>query len=189
MIMSTTNYSKRKLKILNHTTDEFILRLQNRGYRIHTELKSLLDSILHSESKKNADRCHTKQFWSSLDDKTLNTLQQPDTFLNILDLCAQLSPLYALHINYINLAVVLYTLTAPEWKNLYRYCYLEWMKCNNGDMLWEFTPRYVSKLNEFHLQQKCKDFLNYMITGCENEKYVHSLFFINRLYQYLTPCG
>jgi len=186
----TTTYSKRKLKVLNYTTGEFILRLQNRGYPIHTELKSHLDSILQSKSTRKDTNCHTNVFWSSLEDRTLTSLQQTAPhFVNIADLCAHLSPLSALQINYINLAVVLYTLNAQEWKNLYRYYYLEWMTCNNGDILWEHTPRFFSKQNDFQLQQMCTDFLDFMMAGCHTDNYVRSLFFINRLYQYLTPCG
>lgn len=187
--MSESSATKRKSKVLIYTTEEFVQRLLNRGYHIKLDLKHRLDVILQGESKKHTLECHSQTFWSSLEDHTLHTLQSSDHFINVLDLCAQLSPLHKLNINYVNIAVVLYSFTAQDWKNLYRYYYLEWMKCNRDKCLWVHTPRYISKLDTFKLQQICKSFLDYMIHDCENNKYVHSLFFINRLYLYLTPCG
>ena len=103
-------------------------------------------------------------------------------------------------LNYINLAVVLHGLQAQEEKNFYRHGYLEWMQAeknntnttaandaamdNHTQTLWAHTPRTFSQLSIEVLRVEWAALLR----RCVSE-YVSCVFFVNRLYSYLTPCG
>ena len=51
---------KRKAKILNYTTHEFIQCLNQRGYQVNLHLKKELEDIVTGEK---IDKIHTVEFW------------------------------------------------------------------------------------------------------------------------------
>jgi hypothetical protein len=73
-----------------------------------------------------------------------------------------------------------------EIKNIYRYLYLAWTNAHTDTSLWTYTPREFSKLSETELTLQWEVFLQHIISDTKNSK---ALFFVNRLYNYLTPCG
>jgi hypothetical protein len=190
-----TTAPKRKSKVLLCTTDEFMNRLRARGYYVDIALRDRLELVLERGLLQDEPSCHTPAFWYAAgqeDDAAELAAAAAATaptkpFLNAFALCAALSQLHVHGINYVNLAVVLHSLGAQQWKNLYRYCYIEWTKHGNPEPIWVHTPRAFGQLGE--LPSACNDFLNHLIRDCDTHKCVHSLFFVNRVYQYLTPCA
>jgi hypothetical protein len=183
-----TTTPKRKSKVLLCTTDEFLNRLRARGYYVDIALRDHLELVLERGLLQDESSCHTPAFWCTVGqaDTDPTAVAPAKPFLNAFALCAALSHLHVHGINYVNLAVVLHSLGAQQWKNLYRYCYIEWTKHGNREPLWVHTPRAFGQFDD--LPDMCTDFLNHMIRDCDTHKCVHSLFFVNRVYQYLTPC-
>jgi hypothetical protein len=203
-----TTTPKRKSKVLLCTTDEFLNRLRTRGYYVDIALRDRLELVLERGLLQDEPSCHTPAFWCAAGQAEAEpsgvttaaaatatatavaaTVSSPPVkpFLDAFALCAALSQLHVHGINYVNLAVVLHSLGAQQWKNLYRYCYIEWTKHGNPEPIWVHTPRAFGQLGE--LPGACTDFLNHLIWDCDTHKCVHSLFFVNRVYQYLTPCA
>lgn len=145
---------------------------------------------------------HTPSFWLDLDAQTVRNLHRHvirDHTLPITTYCALLCPLHTFKLNYINLAVVLHGLTVQDIRNVYRYCYLEWVSVDSCDTLvdvWKHTPRTFGKLSVTVLRVEWAEVLRKLVGdgGCDEkehtaQRYVRTMFFVNRLYSYLTPCG
>lgn len=160
--------------------------------------------------------CHTPSFWLDIDEQTrrnLHTHNLPihrtqDPTLPIESYCALLCPLHTFKLNYVNLAVVLYGLSVQNVRNVYRYCYLEWIAVQQSSKtstttdthtkrwahVWSLTPRAFSKLTSPELRVQWTRVLRGLVGETvddepEASRYVRSMFFVNRLYSYMTPCG
>ena len=172
--------SKRKQKILNYTSEDCVDKLLNRGYTLDIELRNTLDALLVEEQQKGTE-CHTRAFWLS------QKVAFP-THSCAIELCACLCPLYIHNINYINLVIILSTFNAQQWKNIYRFCYLEWSRHFADITLWQFTPRHFASLDDADVMTNSLLFLQHMVPETTTEhSTVRSLFLVNRLYQYMLP--
>ena len=180
------NAPKRKQKVLNYTSEECINRLLNRGYVLNIDLRNTLDAVLFEHAQKD-ESCHTRAFWEAHQNDHLSSV--PETHgICIYALCACLCSLYIHEINYINLVIILCTFDAQKWKNVYRFCYLEWSRHFNDTPLWIYTPRSFASLMDTEVYANSLLFLQHMIPDTPNEQNsVRSLFLVNRLYQYMLP--
>ena len=178
-----------------YTTDEFVRRLKTRGYPVNVPLRDALQKVLLDGLAQDQTTAHTSAFWLDLDTQTERDLRRltltaactGDSTLSLPMYCAILCPLHSYELNYINLAVVLHGLQAQEVKNFYRHGYLEWMhaeKNNQTHSMWTHTPRTFSQLSVEELRVEWAALLR----RCVSE-YASCVFFVNRLYSYLTPCG
>ena len=186
---------------LLYTTYEFIQRLRARGRELRLDVRDVLLQWLHAHSDGDV-------VW----DPESPELQRQLASVPPLDdavpvpfvrLCALLAPLQCYDLQYVNLAVVFYSLTPMEMKNIYRYCYLEWVQhsartegapvahSSSADpCLWTHTPRQFAGLHGPALGRAWDQFLATAIKPDDaNDAAPVALFFINRLYSYLTPCG
>lgn len=199
--------------------------MEHKGYTRRTNTK-MTETINTSESTQSTVSksppsdipCHTPSFWLDIDEQTrrnLHTHNLPihrtqDPTLPIESYCALLCPLHTFKLNYVNLAVVLYGLSVHNIRNLYRYCYLEWIAVQQPSSkastttdthttkwwahVWSLTPRAFSKLTSPELRVQWTRVLRGLVGETvddepEASRYVRSMFFVNRLYSYMTPCG
>lgn len=198
---SSSTSSSTSSSLFLYTTDEFVRRLKTRGYPVNIPLRDALQRVLLRGLAQDKTTAHTSDFWLHLDTQTERDLTQltltaactGDSTLSLPMYCAILCPLHTYDLNYINLAVVLHGLQAQEVKNFYRHGYLEWMHAEkntqtNDDthtrQLWAHTPRTFSQLSIEELRVEWAALLRRCV--CE---YASCVFFVNRLYSYLTPCG
>ena len=228
--------------LLHESTSGFVRRLKTRGYPINMSLRDHLSQGLISV-KSNAHPPHTPDYWLNMDSLWLLKRKQlspePDATLSPEMYCALLCGLQAFEIDYVNLAAVLHSMSVLEIRNLYRYCYLEWISrhpalqqlaldgnggCGSGSggggcgggcgpsslssTLWPCTPRAFKELCTEQLRIRWAETLRGLLS--ENvpseqpplmgaaapppatsrlSQRTRSLFFVNRLYSYLTPCG
>ena len=192
--------AKRKYKVLNYTTEEFITKLLNRGYTINNPLREQLNQVMLDAYQKQID-CHSIGFWQKwhLEQATTSNIH-PDktnasmstlpakTTLSTGELCECLFPLHSHNINYANLVVVFHTFSVQQWKNFYRFCYLEWAKHNATEPLWIHTPRDFASFNDDDVFTNSLLFLKHMIQVPQTDtRIIRSLFVVNRLYKYLLP--
>lgn len=171
---------KRKQKILNYTSEDCVNKLLNRGYHLDIELRNVLDALLVEKLRKDIP-CHTRAFWEA----------QKETFPSNafeMELCVSLCPLHVHNINYINLVIILSTFNIQQWKNFYRFCYLEWSRHFKDAPLWEYTPRSFASFDDSDVAPNGLHFLRHMVPEASTEhRTVRSLFLVNRLYQYMLP--
>lgn len=182
------NVPKRKQKVLNYTSEECINRLLTRGYLLDIDLRNALDAVLF-EKAHEGESCHTSAFWEAYQNDHSSFV--PDTQgICIYALCACLCPLYIHEINYINLVIILGTFDTQQWKNVYRFCYLEWSRyIKKNTPLWIYTPHRFASLTDTEVYANSLLFLQHMIpeTPHTHQHRVRSLFLVNRLYQYMLP--
>lgn len=165
---------------LVYTTYEFLNRLLARGRPVRTDARDALLQWLHTLPDA------IPEDWAAAAN-ALDTLPPLVTgIVSLPQLCNVLSPLAAYDLQYVNLAVALHTLTPNEAKNLYRYLYLEWVQCDATEP-WAVTPRVFGKYHGAVLADAWVAFLRQMVPPEKNTRV--TLFFLNRLYAYLTPCG
>lgn len=192
--MSTTRTKRNTNKntstsALLYTTHNFVDRLCARGRSIRIDVRDVLLHWIHSTQ--------TPIVW---DQELINTDQIlasvppiEEGVVPLIRLCALLSPLDKLDLQYVNIAVILHSMTPIEIKNFYRYCYLEWMQCNMQnetlESLWTHTPNKFSRLDDSEFAIEWERFLTNVFNYQENHHAPMVLFFLNRLYCYLTPCG
>lgn len=181
------NITKRKQKVLNYTSEECINRLLTRGYVLNIDLRNTLDAVLF-ENAQEVESCHTRAFWEAHQNDLPSSVTKT-CGICIYALCACLCPLYIHEINYINLVVILCTFNAQQWKNVYRFCYLEWSRYFNDNPLWIHTPHSFASLTDTEVFTNSLLFLQHMIpeTPNKHQNSVRSLFLVNRLYQYMLP--
>lgn len=181
---------------LLYTTYEFIQRLRARGRALRFDVRDLLLQWvqLHTDQGGSANslwnpECPELQRHLS----TVAPVADTEAVIPLLRLCTLLAPLDAYELQYLNLVIVLHSLTTMEIKNLYRYCYLEWLSsCSNHTSVnpWTHTPREFSTLNGHALSVAWDGVLVSVLSSpSESERASRGLFFVNRLYAYLTPCG
>ena len=185
---------------LLYTTYEFIQRLRARGRTLRLDVRDLLLQWVQLRT----DQEDAAALWDSECPDLQRHLSQvppfdhPHAVCTLLRLCARLAPLQAYDLQYLNLAVVLHSLTPMEVKNLYRFCYLEWMAHHPSDAaaaptppLWPHTPRQFAALHGAALGDAWEGVLEGLVStpGDTTERGPYGLFFVNRLYAYLTPCG
>lgn len=192
-----TTATKRKYKVLNYTTDEFISKLLTRGYAMNIPLRNELDAALLDECQKDGN-LHNKAFWQQWFEeqktqpseyaKSLMSSVIDSSCLNVDELCECLCPLHSHDINYVNLVVVLHTLNVQQWKNFYRFCYLEWTKHDASKPLWIHTPRTFASFEDAVVCSNSLLFLRHMVQLPQTDhRVVRSLFVVNRIFQYLLP--
>lgn len=184
---------------LLYTTYEFIQRLRARGRTLRLDVRDLLLQWVQLRT----DQEDAAALWDPECPDLQRHLSQvppfdhPHAVCTLLRLCARLAPLQAYDLQYLNLAVVLHSLTPMEVKNLYRFCYLEWMAHHPSDAaaptqpLWPYTPRQFAALHGAALGDAWEGVLEGLVStpGNATERAPYGLFFVNRLYAYLTPCG
>lgn len=191
--MAGTSRTKRTIRAadtsgLLYTTYEFIQRLRARGRVLRLDVRDALLQWAHTRTEAPVE-------WSAdcpeLQRHLSNLPPIDPGLVSLYRLCALLSPLQAYDIQYINLAIVLHSLTPMEIKNMYRYCYLEWMQhANQPDApVWSRTPRQFSGLSVSELSHAWDAFVEEALGSPLQEKASMTFFFLNRLYSYLTPCG
>lgn len=180
---------------LLYTTYEFIRRLRARGRPLRLDVR---DALLQWLQARADDTSEANLEWATDSpdlQRHLSTLPpMEDPSLPVVRLCALLAPLQAYDLQYINLAVVLHSLSLTEIKNLYRYCYLEWMQHAPSSpltpTLWVHTPRQFAALSALDTAGAWEAFLARAVSSSPTQETASTpLFFINRLYSYLTPCG
>ena len=175
---------KRKAKLLDYTTDEFVQKLNNRGYVLNLSILPKLHSMIVNEMQKGID-CHQRIFWEK---QNIDLEDSVHGYMPIHRLCSILCPLHIYNINYTHLAVVFHTFDAQKWINFYRYCYLEWAKHNmHSNTLWKMTPRELSNTVDGKLKEYIEAFLNSIFLECNEDMCVQGLFLVNRLFKYLIP--
>ena len=185
--MPQRNLSKRKHKLLDFTTDEFIQKLCNRGYPLDMSLIMTIHKYLIDEFRKG-NNCHNYAFWLSANEHLNAHIKESTVCIPLHKLCAILSPMHLYNINYTHLAVVFHTFDIQQWKNMYRYCYLEWAKHTTElENLWHITPRELSDANDEDTLEYIEQFLNFICSNCNQTTCVKSFFLVNRLYKYLIP--
>lgn len=200
--------------LLHESTASFVQRLRTRGYPINFPLRDLLAHKL--EANKDHHQ-HPSTMWLKPDSHwTIRRKQltpHPDATLPPEMYCALLCGLQDFQIDYINLSTVLYGMSVLEIRNFYRYCYLEWVirhpnspEHPSKTHAWPCTPREFKTLPVEELRVKWMETLQLLLrneppddpdgtpvaspaTGAGWSRRTRSLFFVNRLYSYLTPCG
>ena len=200
--------------LLHESTAGFVQRLRTRGYAINFQLRDFL--IRELEANKSRGEDHSA-FWQGVDSHWTLRRQQftpsPDSTLPPELYCTLLCGLHDFHIDYVNLVAVLYEMSALEIRNFYRYCYLEWIARHptlqqNATSAhgWPCAPREFKTLPVEQLRVKWAETLRMLLgrepldvadsataslsaAGTSWSRRTRSLFFVNRLYSYLTPCG
>ena len=181
---------------LLYTTYEFIQRLHARGRALRFDVRDLLLQRVQLHAAQGAP---ANSLWNPECPElqrhlaTVPPVADSEAVVPLLRLCTLLAPLEAYDLQYLNVVIVLHSLTPMEIKNLYRYCYLEWLSsCSNQTSVnpWTHTPREFSTLNGRALSLAWDGVLVSVLSGpSESERASRGLFFVNRLYAYLTPCG
>lgn len=189
---------------LLYTTYEFIQRLRARGRTLRLDVRDLLLQWvqLRTIASDNGDTTNATLWDPECPDLQRHLSQVPPlddakAVVPLLRLCTRLAPLQLYELQYLNLAIVLHSLTIMEIKNLYRFCYLEWMAHHTSGAsttppshLWTYTPRQFAALHGNALSDAWDGVLDGMVSNpCDSERASHGLFFVNRLFAYLTPCG
>lgn len=173
--------------MLYTTTHTFIERLISRGRPLRLDIRDALICWIQEKSYNCIDWEKEKPSFM----KVLSTLPPADNgILQLFTLCELLSPLHKLDIQYINLAIIIHSLTLVEIKNLYRYCYIEWMRFAPQSDLYEWfqTPREFANLPLEDLTSAWERFLSTSLGSCSDKDVSKVLFFLNRIYSYLIPC-
>lgn len=134
--------------------------------------------------------------------------------LAVHEYCYLLSPLRVYNIHYINVAILMVYMTCAEIRNLYRYLYLEWMRCRERDDAtttssalenecdadhhtpWILTPRAFCQLRTDEMVKAWRSLLQRLVGVPGTQTSTHTsthfttcMFFVNRLRAYLTPLG
>ena len=175
---------KRKPTLLDYTTDEFLQKLNNRGYVMNVSAITTLHNYIANEMQKG-NNCHSQDFWKN---NGIESIESSHGCVPLFTLCGMLCSLHVYNINYIHLAIVFHAFDCHQWKNFYRYCYLEWAKhATQSDSLWEMTPRELSNTDDDITLKHIESFLNVTFLNCNDTTCVKSLFLVNRLFKYLIP--
>lgn len=189
---SLTNISSVIKSPLLYTTHEFTEKLVERGFEINLSLRNRLMELTSLRDYKTTESL--KIFWNDDDiiKKIEMELKRSEQQIQIRKLLTILCVLSKYKINYINLAVILYSLSIQEIRNLYRYYYLEWVNMKDDfntplkQIKWRYTPREFNLLPVDDIYIYWFDFIQQFITD-NDTKHALSIFFINRFYTYMTP--
>tara|TARA_Y200000002_G_scaffold366249_1_gene357007 strand:- start:443 stop:1015 length:573 start_codon:yes stop_codon:yes gene_type:complete len=185
------NTSKSKSPLL-YTTTVFVEKLIERGFCINLKLRNKLMQIDKDFNNKNNKTESLEIYWNteSVQKEINHYLDNQDSNIRINNILSILSSLSKYNINYINLAVILWSLSIQEIRNLYRYYYLEWININKNSTLfeskiiWKYTPREFNLLESTQIYNYWLHFIKQFISP--NNHSLH-IFFINRFYKYMTP--
>jgi hypothetical protein len=236
--------------LLHESTGAFVRRLKTRGYPVNLPLRDFMacerkgHTIPHHSNNGSTAMPHTADYWLNRDSQWLLKRKQlapePDATLSPEMYCALLCGLHELQLDYVDLAIVLHGMSPLEIRNLYRYCYLEWIArhpapsgsttksvqaagaAQLSSTVWPCTPREFKNLPIEQLRIKWAETLRMLLgRGTDHvteqqqgtttmtttmtttttttttpqsqplprSQRTRSLFFVNRVYSYLTPCG
>lgn len=173
--------------MLYTTTHTFIERLISRGRPLRVDIRDALIGWMQEKSCSCIDWEKEKTSFLNV----LSTLPPADNgILQLYTLCELLSPLHKLDVQYVNLAIIIHSLTLVEIKNLYRYCYIEWMQFapQPDSYKWFQTPREFANMPLADLASTWERFLSTSLGSCSDKDVSKVLFFLNRIYSYLIPC-
>ena len=177
---------KENQRTLLYTTFELVDRLQARGRAIRFDVRDIAISWFCETDAQSID-------WADLSQKLSYLPPMKEGAITFINLCKLLYPLHQEYdLQPINIAIALHTLTNTEIKNLYRFCYLEWMNVRESvsewpETFWLYTPRQFSQLSTESLSSAWENSLH-MFFGPEHA-HIPSLrlFLLNRIYGYLLP--